>query len=196
MMVVSLFLVIFLTGVSALSAHLTQAEYQKTLNSTPSNGNISDKAKWINTEALDDASSKIDDVMIEARNSGMVLEGGSETKAFDIVEYGDKTPGLENHHGVLDVWATHNIDGYKSRASKSTTIALTNSQHDATKSVYRDWLFEKTGKRVGGKVDWKTVSAQEIQSLSERMFDAANVPMSARRNYYSEFNKYIYGLEK
>lgn len=31
---------------------------------------------------------------------------------FNIVEYGDKTPGLENHHGVLDVWATHNIDGY------------------------------------------------------------------------------------
>ena len=124
------------------------------------------------------------------------VKGGSGTKAFDIVEYGDKTPGLENHHGVLDVWATHNIDGYKSRASKSTTIALTKSQHDATKSVYRDWLFEKTGKRVGGKVDWKTVSPQEIQSLSERMFDAANVPLSARRNYYSEFNKYIYGLEE
>ena len=67
----------FTIGVSALSAHLTQAEYQKALNSTPSNGNISDKAKWINTDALDDASSKIDDVMIEARNSGMVLEGGS-----------------------------------------------------------------------------------------------------------------------
>lgn len=45
-------------------------------------------------------------------------------------------------------------------------------------------------------MDWKTVSPQEIQSLSERMFDAANVPMSARRNYYSEFNKYIYGLEE
>lgn len=30
---------------------------------------------------------------------------------------------------------------------------LTKTQHDATKSIYRDWLFEKTG-RVGGKVDW------------------------------------------
>jgi RHS repeat-associated protein len=68
----------FTIGVSALSAHLTQAEYQKALNSTPSNGNISDKAKWINIEALEDASYKIDDVMIEARNSGMVLEGGSK----------------------------------------------------------------------------------------------------------------------
>lgn len=92
-------------------------------------------------------------------------EGGSTTKAFDIVEYGDKTPGFENHYGVLDVWATHNIDGYKSRASKSTTIALTKPQHDATKAVYRDWLFEKTGKKVGGSVGWTSVSPREIQAL-------------------------------
>lgn len=113
---------------------------------------------------------------------------------FNIVEYGDKTPGLENHHGVLDVWATNNIDGYKSRASKSTTIALTPEQHAATKSVYRDWLYERTGKKVGGKVDWTSVSPQEAQALSERMFDAANVPLSARNDYYREFNRYIYGL--
>ena len=121
-------------------------------------------------------------------------ESGRETKAFDIVEYGEKTSGLENHHGVLDVWATHNIDGYKSRASKSTTIALTPEQHSATKSVYRDWLYERTGKKVGGKVDWTSVSPQEIQALSEKMFDAANVPLSARNDYYREFNRYIYGL--
>ena len=121
-------------------------------------------------------------------------KSGSKTQAFDIVEYGDKTPGLENHHGVLDVWATNNIDGYKSRASKSTTIALTPEQHAATKSVYRDWLYERTGKKVGGKVDWTSVSPQEAQALSERMFDAANVPLSARNNYYREFNRYIYGL--
>ncbi|WP_455715813.1 hypothetical protein [Anaerosporobacter sp.] len=101
-------------------------------------------------------------------------------RAFDIVEYGDKTPGLENHHGVLDVWATHNIEGYKSRKNKSTTIALTSEQHAATKLVYRDWLYEKTGKKVGGKVDWTNVLSQEMQAFSERMFDAANVPASAR----------------
>lgn len=60
--------------------------------------------------------------------------------------------------------------------------------------MYRDWLFEKTGKKVGGKIDWNTVSPQEIQALSERMFDAAGVPDYARRNYYKEFNIYIYGL--
>ena len=122
------------------------------------------------------------------------IKSGSNTQVFDIVEYGDKTPGLENHHGVLDVWATNNIDGYKSRASKSTTIALTPEQHAATKSVYRDWLYERTGKKVGGKVDWTSVSPQEAQALTERMFDAANVPLSARNDYYREFNRYIYGL--
>ena len=120
----------------------------------------------------------------------------NQVQNFDIVNYGDKNPGLENHHGVLDVWATHNINGYKSRASKSTSIALTPKQHSATKAVYRNWLFEKTGKKVGGKVDWKTISPIEVQALSESMFDAANVPASARSDYYREFNRYIYNLEK
>lgn len=83
---------------------------------------------------------------------------------------------MENHHGVLDTWAKNNIPGYKERPPKSPTIALTKEQHDATKAVYREWLYERTGKRVGGKVDWTKVSPQEIQKLSERMFDAAKVP--------------------
>ena len=72
--------------------------------------------------------------------------------------------------------------------------ALTPEQHATTKLVYRDWLYERTGKKVGGKVDWTSVSPQEAQALSERMFDAANVPLSARNDYYREFNRYIYGL--
>lgn len=119
----------------------------------------------------------------------------SEVKEYDIVNYSKKTPEIENHHGVLDVWASNNISGYKSRASKSTTIALSKAQHVETKRVYRNWLFEKTGKKVGGKIDWKTISPREMQSLTEKMFDAAKVPYSARKNYYRQFNKYIYNLE-
>ena len=92
------------------------------------------------------------------------------------------------------MWAKNNICGYKSRANDSTTIVLTREQHAATKSVYREWLYEKTGRKVGGKVNWKNISPQDIQSLSEKMFDAAGVPDYTRRNYYNEFNKYIYGL--
>ena len=111
---------------------------------------------------------------------------------FDIVSYGCKNKPNQNHHAILDVWASNNIDGYVSRASHNITIELTDPQHDATKKVYRDWLEEKTGKRVGGKIDWKNISPQEIFNLSERMFDAAGVPQSARDKYYQEFNKYIY----
>lgn len=125
-------------------------------------------------------------------------QGVAEAKPFDIVKYGDKTPGIENHHSVLDGWAKNNIPGYIGRAKDSTSIALTagkEGQHAATKAVYRDWLFERTGKKVGGKVDWKNVSPREMQDLTERMFDASGVPNSARTEYYREFNKYIYGLD-
>ncbi|WP_081960023.1 sugar-binding protein [Porphyromonas sp. COT-052 OH4946] len=118
--------------------------------------------------------------------------GLSPTNPFDVVPYKPSSSPLENHHGILDVWAANNIDGYKSRASHNPTIALTKGQHDATKAVYRDWLKEKTGKPVGGKVDWTKVSAREAQQLSERMFDAAKVPQHARDEYYRKFNQYIY----
>ena len=73
-----------------------------------------------------------------------------------------------------------------------TTIALTKGQHDSTKQVYREWLKEKTGKPVGGKVAWEEIYPHEIFKLSEDMFDAAGVPQYARDEYYKEFNKYIY----
>ncbi len=73
-------------------------------------------------------------------------------------------------------------------------MALTPEQHTATKGVYREWLYERTGKKVGGKVDWTNLSPKEIQALSETMFDAAYVPISAKNNYYRKFNSYIYGL--
>ncbi|WP_328471701.1 polymorphic toxin-type HINT domain-containing protein [Actinoplanes sp. NBC_00393] len=115
-------------------------------------------------------------------------------KSGDTVPYRPTHTGLENHHGVLDVWAKHNVKGYKSRAAASTTVALTKAEHDATKAVYRDWLEARTGKRVGGKVNWKSVSPREIYDLSERMFDAAGVSQEARQQYYSQFTRYLYGL--
>jgi hypothetical protein len=115
-------------------------------------------------------------------------------KAGDVVPYRPTHPGLENHHGVLDAWAKNNIPGYVSRASGSTTMALTPAQHAATKAVYRDWLQSMTGKAVGGKVDWKSVSPREMLNLSERMFNAAGVSQAQRNAFYAEFNRYIYGL--
>ncbi|WP_017435968.1 pre-toxin TG domain-containing protein [Saccharococcus caldoxylosilyticus] len=119
-------------------------------------------------------------------------KGTENVKVYDVVPYRPNNSPLENHHGVLDVWTKHNIPNYVSRGADTPTIALTKEQHDATKRVYREWLYEKTGKKVGGKVDWKSVSPQEVQQLTERMFDAANVPQSARRDYYRAFHQYIY----
>ncbi len=113
----------------------------------------------------------------------------------EVIPYGQKAPGLEKHHGVLDVWASENVKGYVSRAPDSPSITMTPPSHGATKAVYREWARARTGKPVGGRVDWKSVSPQEIQALSERMFDAAGVPFEVRRNYYREFHKHIYEKE-
>jgi hypothetical protein len=113
-------------------------------------------------------------------------------KNFDVVDYRPTTSPFENHHGILDVWAKHNIDNYVSRGARTPTLALTNAQHEAATRVYRDWLFEQTGKRVGGRVDWSKISPQEMQSLANRMFDAADVPEAARLEYFRAFYQYVY----
>jgi RHS repeat-associated protein len=112
-------------------------------------------------------------------------------KPYDIVTYGTKQSGLEMHHGILDVWASHNIPDYVSRASHNPSIALLPNDHAETKRIYRDWLEERTGKRVGGAVEWSKVSKEEVMKLSERMFDAAKAPAPARKNYYDKFTDYM-----
>jgi len=111
-----------------------------------------------------------------------------------VIRYGDRAPGFENHHGVMDVWATENIPGYRSRATDSPTMALSREGHGATKREYLAWRRARTCQPFGGTVDWRSVSPREIQDLSERMFDAAKVPQEARGAYYHAFNRYIYGL--
>lgn len=113
-----------------------------------------------------------------------------EVKPFDVVDYRPSNSPLENHHGVMDVWAKHNVPNYVSRGSNTPTVALTKEQHNATKKVYREWLFEKTGKKVGGKVNWKEVSPEKYKNLLRRCLIFANVPKEARQQYYNAFNQY------
>ncbi|MGG4181761.1 sugar-binding protein, partial [Virgibacillus pantothenticus] len=117
---------------------------------------------------------------------------GNTVKPNDVVPYRPSNSPLENHHGVMDVWAKHNVPNYVSRGANTPTLALTKEQHNATKVVYRQWLYEKTGKKVGGKIDWQSVSPKEMQELTEKMFDGAKVPKSARQDYYNAFNLYNY----
>ena len=129
---------------------------------------------------------------------GMTFSGDANLdvpREYDVVLYKDKAPGFENHHGVLDKWASKNVPGYVSRAADSTTIRLSVPHHRATLSIYRDWLKERTGQGVGGFVDWTTVTPREILELSERQLNIANVPSSARLEYYGQLTSYIYGLK-
>ncbi|GCE23166.1 RHS repeat-associated core domain-containing protein [Dictyobacter kobayashii] len=113
-------------------------------------------------------------------------------KCYDVVPYRPKNPPLENHHGIMDAWAVENIPSYVGRNKENPTVALTKSQHAATQAAFREWLFNRTGKPVGGKTDWQNVSPREIFDLSERMFDAAGVPHDVRYEYYMSFYRYIY----
>ncbi|GFI05278.1 putative ribonuclease YokI [Lachnospiraceae bacterium] len=113
-------------------------------------------------------------------------------KEYDIVEYGEKAPGFENHHGVMDKWLTENVDEYSSRAADSTSVRLTQDHHAQTKSIFQKWKIENFGFK--GKVDWKNISPREIFNLSEQMFDAAGVPQNVRNDYYTELTSYLYKL--
>jgi RHS repeat-associated protein len=113
---------------------------------------------------------------------------------FDVVPYRPTNTPLQNHHGIMDAWAKNNVPNYVSRAGDSPVIALGKTNHDETGKVFRDWLESNYGRRVGVKVDWASVSPRSIYNLSEKMFDAANVPQAARDAYYRAFNSYIYGL--
>jgi RHS repeat-associated protein len=118
-----------------------------------------------------------------------------KAEANQVTTYRPTIPGFENHHGILDVWASQNVQGYISRGANTPTIRLSTAQHDATRAVYRAWLAERTGRPVGGRIDWTSVSQREAMQLSERMFDAADVPQGARDEYYRAFNQYIYRSE-
>ena len=126
---------------------------------------------------------------------GVVDDATAGVSEYDTVPYRPSNTPLENHHGVLDVWAKNNIEGYVSRAADNPTMALSEASHQATNAVYRDWLTEMTGRPVGGKIDWTMIGPREIQSLATRMFEAAGAPQEAVGAYFGEFNKYIYGLE-
>jgi hypothetical protein len=110
---------------------------------------------------------------------------------FAVVQYGVKVTDMNNHHGIMDAWATANLKGYVSRASGAPTVQMGVDAHKATTQVFRDWLTENYGRPVGVKVDWAKVSWQEIHNLSERMFDAAGVPRSVREQYYSALDRYL-----
>jgi RHS repeat-associated protein len=127
----------------------------------------------------------------QARRPGQPKDSSPAPYEFQITHYSDKASGFQNHHGVLDRWAVENIPGYASRAARSPTMRLSIPAHNATRTVFAEFRTELTGKPIA-PLDWKAISPRQIQNLSERMFDAANVSPLARADYYRAFHQYIY----
>lgn len=44
--------------------------------------------------------------------------------------------------------------------------------------------------KLGGKFDWGKVSETEIRELSEKLFDAAEVPRGVRLDFWKQFEQY------
>jgi len=61
--------------------------------------------------------------------------------------------------------------------------------------VFNKWKAEMT-RKMGGVFDWSKVSLAEMKALSEKMFDAAKVPLKIRKKYWAEFEKMFAALTK
>ncbi len=117
----------------------------------------------------------------------------NDCKEFDIVKYSEKAPGFEKHHGVMDVWARHNISGYN--RADAPSIVLSPQRHQLTKNWFNNWRKLHTGS-IMGDVDWTKISAQEAQEMSYGMFREAKVPDHVIADYFRPFNQYIYGIPR
>ena len=113
----------------------------------------------------------------------------------EVVRYRPQTGGRDfpHHHGVLDAWARDNIPNYPSRAADNPTVRMSRDQHLATEAVRIEYSRTLPKRPGTGHVDWTRVTPQQIQELSEQMFDAARIPHAVRAEYYRELQRYIYG---
>ena len=95
-------------------------------------------------------------------------------------------PGQNSHHGVMSAWMKKVYPDYKAR--KAPAVLMPGKNHRATYGVYRKWRAE-TVRKLGGPFDWSKVGEVDMRALSERMFDAAEVPVSVREQYWAEFER-------
>ncbi len=102
-------------------------------------------------------------------------------------------PGQNSHHGVLSAWAQKNLPGYNQ--GNAPAVLMPTANHRATFGVFNKWISEMREK-MGGVFDWKRVSEAEMRQLSEKMFDAAKVPSTIRKQYWEAFDRMKLDLSK
>jgi hypothetical protein len=74
----------------------------------------------------------------------------------------------------------------KYNPEKAPAVLMDIERHNATRRIFNNWRDE-----LGGKVNWGKVSEADIRKLSERMFDAAEVPAAIRAEYYKQFEEFL-----
>lgn len=102
-------------------------------------------------------------------------------------------PGQESHHGVMSKWMTAHYGSYNSNLAPAVLMPAVN--HRATFSVYNTWRAEQR-REMGGKFDWAQVSESNMRHLSDRMFDAAQVPDPVRNDYWNRYDSMKRKLSK
>jgi len=119
-----------------------------------------------------------------------------ETSLYRVGKHGDMPsprPGQNSHHGVMSAWMENIHPDYD--AKKAPAILMPVRKHHDTYRVFNKWKAEFT-RRLGGTFNWKKVSEPEIRALSEKMFDAGEVPFAIRQEYWLAFDKMKSALQR
>jgi len=109
---------------------------------------------------------------------------------FRLGKHGDfPTPrptGTQSHHGTMSTWMRKHFAGYD--ANKAPAILMPTTNHQKTFGVYNTWRAGMK-KRMAGTFDWGKVSETDMRALSEKMFDAAEVPRKMRTDNWDWFTR-------
>jgi hypothetical protein len=85
-----------------------------------------------------------------------------------------------------------NYSNYSSNNAPSVYM-FNNPNHNATRVIFNTWRSEiatKQGVSISN-VNYSLVTKEEILKLSERQFDAADVPKIVRDKYYKLWDDYL-----
>ena len=116
-------------------------------------------------------------------------KNGSGQGIFHLAKHGDMPsprPGQQSHHGAMSAWVKAHFSSYN--PNKAPAILMPEPNHRATFGVYNTWRAEMR-QAMGGVFDWNKVSELDMRVLSEKMFDAAEIPALIRRDYWLWFDR-------
>jgi hypothetical protein len=68
--------------------------------------------------------------------------------------------------------------------------------HNATRGIFNAWSTEIKNLQGMSKIDYSKITREDILKLAERQFEAADVPMVVRDEYYKLWENYLKTLTK